>query len=214
MLGVGVSYYFFGGANTGVTIKDEIAYEAPTLFSAGSTLNFLLPEDRLTLLSVLTAGIEENSDSVVHLYPTLDEEGTPADIGSILGTLGLRADGSFIRGIREIAFGGSSGEPFIVLTTASFDTAFAGMLGFEESMSADLSPLFGSPVSSSYNPEVRTDTQTSSAYFKDIIASNKNARLLVDENGDDRIVYTFIDKNTIVITTTREVLADVIPLVD
>jgi hypothetical protein len=81
-------------------------------------------------------------------------------------------------------------------------------------MSADLSPLFGTPVSSSYNPEVRTDTGTSEAYFKDIIASNKNARLLVDENGDDRIVYTFIDKNTIVITTTRDALSDILPLVD
>jgi hypothetical protein len=209
-----VSYYFFGRTNTGVVVKDEIVYEAPRLFSANNTQNFLLPEDRLTLLSVLMSSIDENSDVVVHLYPTLDEEGTPADIDTILGTLGLRADGSFIRGIREIAFGGSSGEPFIVLTTASFDTAFAGMLGWEESMSADLSPLFGTPVSSSYNPEVRTDTGTSEAYFKDIIASNKNARLLVDENGDDRIVYTFIDKNTIVITTTRDALSDILPLVD
>jgi hypothetical protein len=86
------------------------------------------------------------------------------------------------------------------------------MLGWEEAMSADLAPLFGSPVSSSYNPEVRTDTGTSEAYFKDVIAVNKNARLLVDENGDDRIIYTFIDKNTVVITTTREALSEIVPL--
>jgi hypothetical protein len=212
MLGVGVSYYFFGKTDTGAIVKNEVTYEAPNLFTANNTQNFVLPEDRLTLLSVLSSGVEENGEGVVHLYPTLGGEGIPADIDSILGTLGLRADGSFIRGVREIAFGGSYGEAFIVLTTASFDTAFAGMLGWEEAMSSDLSPLFGTPVSSSYNPEVRTDTQTSSAYFKDVIASNKNARLLVDENGEDRIVYTFIDQNTIVITTNRESLSDIIPL--
>ena len=212
LLGVGVSYYFFGKTNTGVTQKNEIVYEAPLLFTSNATTHFLLPGDRLTLLSVLMSGIEENGDGVVHLYPTISEDRVPADIESVLTVLGPRAPGAFLRGVREIGFGGAYGKPFIVLTTTSFDTAFSGMLLWEEAMSADLSPLYGSPVFESYNPEVRTNTQTSAAFFKDIIASNKNARLLVDENGDDRIIYTFIDQNTIVITTTREALSDIIPL--
>ncbi len=212
LLGVGVSYYFFGKTNTGVVVKDEVTYEAPKLFTANNTYDFALPNDRLALLSVLESSTQENSDAVVHLYPTLGEEVVAADVESILTVLGPRAPGSFLRGVKEIAFGGAYGEPFIVLTTSSFDTAFSGMLSWEEAMSADLSPLFGSPVSSSFNPEVRTNTGTSAAFFKDIIANNKNARLLVDENGDDRIIYTFINQNTVVITTTREALSDIIPL--
>jgi hypothetical protein len=212
LLGVGVSYYFFGKTNTDVVIKDEVAYEAPKLFTANTTFDFPLPADRLTLLSILQSSTEENSEAVIHLYPTVGEEVVPADMETVLSVLNPRAPGGFIRGVREIAFGGAYGEPFMVLTTSSFDAAFSGMLSWEEAMSADLSPLFGSPVFESFNPEVRTNTGTSAAFFKDIIASNKNARLLVDENGDDRIVYTFVDQNTIVITTTREALGDIIQL--
>ncbi len=209
MLGVGVSYYFFGRADTGVIVKEEVRFEIPKLFVSNSTESIPLTVERVALLETLEASVLKHEVEVVHIYPAF-EDGTPADLESILATLGFRIGGASIRNIREMAFGGAYGEPFIVLNTTSFDTAFAGLLAWEESMSADLAPLFGTPVFESFNPEIRTNTQTSPAYFKDIIASNKNARLLVDENGDDRIVYTFVDQSTIVITTTREALANIL----
>ena len=99
------------------------------------------------------------------------------------------------------------------MKTQNFDTAFAGMLAWEKTMSADLSPLFGAPVVMSFDPSARTDTQVREAFFKDTIASNKNVRLLLDEEGRDRIVYTFVNQNTVLITTTRTALDALLPLV-
>ena len=86
------------------------------------------------------------------------------------------------------------------------------MLDWEKNMSADLVPLFGTAVIETFDPQARTNTQARNAFFVDTIASNKNVRLLRDENGEDRIIYTFVDQNTILITTTREALQTLLPL--
>ena len=213
--GVGVSYYFFGRGTNTAQIRTEVVYEIPQLFTSQEKTAVLLPPDRFTFLGVLADDLKKNKNTV-QLYPVLEQKGgtsIPADANSILTTLSPRTPGSFTRGIREISFGGVNQQPFIVLKTKSFDTAFAGMLAWEQTLSVDLSPLFGDPVTESFDSTVRTSTQTRDAFFKDIITSNKSARLLVDGNGDDRIVYAFIDQNTLVITTTRAALESIIPLV-
>jgi hypothetical protein len=136
----------------------------------------------------------------------------PASAEQILSILSPRAPGSFQRGVQELTFGGVGSAPFMIMKVSSFDTAFAGMLEWERAMSADLSPLYGTPVVETFDPSARTDTQVRAAFFKDAIASNKNIRLLLDEAGEDRIVYTFTDQNTVVITTTREALNTLVPL--
>jgi hypothetical protein len=122
-----------------------------------------------------------------------------------------KISGSFGRTIREIAFGGAAQDPFIIMKVNSFDIAFAGMLEWEQTMSSDLSPFFGDPVVITFDPSARTDTQVREAFFKDMIASNKNARLLLDQNGSDRIIYTFVDQNTILITKNKETLDVLLP---
>jgi hypothetical protein len=137
----------------------------------------------------------------------------PAGAELILQVLEPRTLGSFTRSIKEITFGGTqNSQPFIILKSTSFDVAFAGMLDWEQTISADLSPLFGTPVTETFDSSARTDSQVRSAYFKDTITGNKSVRLLLDENGKDRIVYTFINQNTILITTNRESLETLIPL--
>ncbi len=80
-------------------------------------------------------------------------------------------------------------------------------------MSADLYPLFGEIVRQTYDQTARTSTQLQSAYFKDAIANNTIVRILLDEEGADRIIYTFVDRDTIVITTTRATLQSLLPQV-
>jgi len=128
--------------------------------------------------------------------------------------LALRAPGSFTRAVSEMTFGSVGGtDPFILMRVGNFDTAFAGMLAWEQYMSTDLAPLFGSIVSESYDPYARTDSQIRSAFFRDTIITNKSARILVDANNTERILYSFVRPNLILITTNSETFNTLLPLV-
>jgi hypothetical protein len=212
--GIGMSYYFFVVRNAPPQ-QIVVEYKVPQLLFTSAQTPFRFGEDRKESLEIIKDFVDR-SQTVTQLYPTVVEEGIekPAPTQTIINALQLQAPGSFTRAVNEITFGGTpQRQPFIVLKVTSFDTAFAGILQWEKTMSADLSPLFGETVINSFDPSARTDTQVREAFFKDVIASNKNARLLLDEEGEDRIVYTFINQNTILITTTRETLDELLPLV-
>ncbi len=211
-LGIGASYYFF-------VLKDApqqiaVVYTIPSLITVPDQQPVTLQEHSLLLADMQQ--LIQNAPGALQIYPTIENEDgvQPAPASDILQKLAFQAPGSFTRSIREIVFGASSRTaPFMVLHTATFDTAFAGMLAWEKTMSADLAPLFGEPVVETFDPSARTATQVREAFFKDTIASNRNVRLLLDEKGDDRIIYTFVDQNTILITTTRESLEELLPLI-
>jgi hypothetical protein len=215
--GIAFSYYLFAGKSSTVTQVGAPTYEVPKLIEAQDNSSFVLTNDRSELLQTLLSKLE-TSKTVTQMYPTVTPGGDvekPAPAEAIVAVLAPRAPGSFTRSIKEITFGSSAtAEPFIIIKATSFDVAFAGMLNWETMMSADLAPLFGTTVTETFDPQARTASGAREAFFKDVIASNKNARVLLDENGDDRIVYTFTDQNTILITTNRETLAELIGLVN
>lgn len=215
LLGIGVSFYFLRG-NSIPQEKPVTVYEVPSPIQAQHTLSFILPTGRVGVLNEILT-LVQSSTGVTQIYPTqVTEQGDeqPVAAALILSELALQAPGSFIRSVKEITFGGIDGAtPFIIFKTTSFDTSFAGMLEWEKTMSADLSPLFGNPVTETFDSTARTVTLVHSAFFKDTVASNKNVRLLLDEKGEDRIVYTFVNQNTLVITTTRQSLERLLQIV-
>jgi len=87
------------------------------------------------------------------------------------------------------------------------------MLAWEGTLSADLAPLFGAPVTESFDPTARTTDQVRTAFFRDTIAGNVSARLLVDRNNTDRLVYGFIKPNLILIAPNQDTFELVAPLV-
>lgn len=214
LLGIAASFYFFAKDET-PQVKETV-YEVPQLIDAQTQASFPLPQERLRLLSTVVALIQQ-SEGIVLVYPTvLDASGIekPASTELILESLQARTSSSFNRAVQGIVFGGiNANEPYIVIKTTSFDTAFAGMLEWEDTLSSDLYPLFGEVVTQTFDAQARTDTQVRSAFFKDIITSNKNSRILMDEQGRERIVYTFVDQNTIVITSTKQALDMLLPLI-
>jgi hypothetical protein len=200
-----------------VTIIEDTPYKAPALFSSNQSQSFELGSNRETLLDTLTTLTQANNPTdVTHLEPLLltsDGETVSAEPGTILNTLALRVDGSFARNVRDIQFGAIGTTPFILMRVGNFDTAFGGILAWEDSMSADLAYWFGDPVNESFNPEARTRTQTTEPFFSDVIANNSNARLLVDAQNNDRIIYTFLTPQLLLITTTREGLSEIAPYI-
>ena len=203
ILGVTVTYYLYTRQAQSQNTQPEIAIVSPSVVRSQSTDSFMMPKTASAFIQEVQKKIIEN-DGVVELKPKV-QEGTQerdATAAEILDVLQPHVPGSFARSITEIRFGGINGDvPFIIITTTSFDSAFAGILNWERYIIQDISPLFG-------NTSLNQNT------FKDLIAVNKNVRLLIGQNGDDVLVYTFKDQNTLVITQSRKALEELLPLVE
>ncbi len=92
---------------------------------------------------------------------------------------------------------------FIALTTDFFQNAFSGMLQWENSMPDDLSGILKYP----------RDFGTSGK-FVDRQIKNRDVREFVDGNGTIRFLYTFIDKNILMITTSETALSAIIERIE
>lgn len=84
-------------------------------------------------------------------------------------------------------------EFFLVIRSNNFDALFSGMLAWEPSLYTEFSPLFG--------------TATDTAAFTDAVQNNKSVRILRAKDGSERVVYSFIDNRTVVITQSSDALA-------
>ncbi len=84
------------------------------------------------ILQELTAATSSEGEPVASL--------TPLPLERLLERLGSRAPGRLVRSTGpDMTIGRAGGTPFIVTTTSSYETAFAGMLEWEPFMSDDLS---------------------------------------------------------------------------
>ena len=121
--------------------------------------------------------------------------------------------------------------PFVILTTDFFQNAFAGMHVWEGEMPEDLADLFGYrdlasienlPLENTASSTATTSqsfTKLSKLYnvrgsFKDKLIMNRDVRELISPNGNILLLYTFIDKNTILITTSEELIPALIDRIE
>jgi hypothetical protein len=88
-------------------------------------------------------------------------------------------------------------EPFVIIRSYNFDVLFSGMLAWEPFIYDDFTPLFGSQ-------ELR------SISFVDAVQNNTSIRILYDEEGNEILLYAFVNRNTVVITTSSEALSKII----
>ena len=187
----------------------------PVLISATPTAIPLGPNRADTLQAILTAASHGSSTAELYLASTTARTAaTPASPTTILGTLGFNAPGAFIRSITGIVFGRTlDAKPFIVMQVSDFNTAFAGMLGWEPNMSTDLSPLFGQPVTQSFDPLANSSSTVRTAFFRDTVVNNQSARLLVDANNTDHIIYSFPNPHLLIIAPDQVTLTEAMTLV-
>ncbi len=127
---------------------------------------------------------------------------------------------------------------FMVIVVNDFGTAFTSMLEWEETMTKDLAFLNpeikedialvpATPVvtlvtatttkgtisttatTTGTTTVVKKTTKPEIFVWKDIIIKNKDTRGLVNEKGESRIAYTFLDKNTILIAGNIDILGEI-----
>lgn len=91
--------------------------------------------------------------------------------------------------------------PFIILSFSNFDTALSGLRDWEPFLLQDTALLLG----------IKTEgLSLFSKQFESEFLFNKESRVLRDENQGFVVGYTFINRNTIVITTGSTTLEEVL----
>lgn len=213
LLGVSFSVWWFGGSDTPVLSGEESAEQ---LVRTEEQIPVALGTQASDLLNNLLAVRVKPTTVVAGLYPVGNIAGntTPASAAQIMAVLEPQAPGSFVRAVSDINFGlYRDREPFIVMRVTGFDTAFGGMLEWEPNLSADLSPFFGAPVAGTFDPEARTATQIREPYFVDVVVGNLDARLLTDETQKERLIYAFLGRDIILMTTSRDALGALVNVV-
>lgn len=183
-------------------------------FDTTITEEVLLPGARTTLLETLTQkhtalSLPTGGTALWHL--TLTDAGTvrPARTDEFMRILDPRAPHAFIRALEPAMMVGAYGtqkDPYLIFKVTSFEEGFAGMLAWEPQISADLAPLFGTPVRRTFDSNALTLDRTRPAYFVDEVIQNTDVRLLRDETGAERLLYAFPDPETILITTSASSL--------
>lgn len=187
---------------------DVATVRIPTFIAIDTQQRAPFSENRAVLLENLTEAVSASSGTVAQIYLAREHADRAVETADFMRVLDPRAPGSFMRNLSpEMMFGAyAQSEPFFIFRTDRFDTAFAGMLDWEPFMSADLTPLFGEPVSRSFDPSARSGDQTRTAFFTDEVIESVTARTLYDAFASERIVYAFADQHTLIITTSKEAL--------
>ncbi|MCR4284099.1 MAG: hypothetical protein NUV64_02145 [Parcubacteria group bacterium] len=91
-------------------------------------------------------------------------------------------------------------EPFIIFKARSYENIFALMLKWEKTMKNDLSSLL--PYTG--------DSSSIDQIFQDRIIKNHDTRIIYSQNGQIDILYSFLDKETIIITSSVETFEEIL----
>lgn len=191
---------FSTSLTTEKTIKVPVTYDNIKYIS--------LPVKRAELYEVLLASNKNPSASLTLILPTSSEEGGPVPVpvpaDKILNVLNWQLNNTFLRSINEMYFSFFQSEPVIILKVSSFDNAFGGILSSEEELSSELAPLFGEEVTGTFVIGSDVGNNVTAPHFVDQTAKNHDVRVLKDELDQERIVYGFVNRNTIIVTSNTD----------
>lgn len=179
--------------------------------------------------------IAANSVMYIGLTRTEETQERKLQTEELFTLLKTNAPGSLLRALdSEFMLGmyrTTENQPFLIIKLSSFDNAFDGMYKWEKTINKDIGAIFSSrtvPITS-YTPTSTNTSTTSSttvktiavktlvntdaslpSSFEDITIKNKDARVLKNSRGDTVLLYSFLDQHTLLITSSEEVLREVI----
>jgi hypothetical protein len=88
--------------------------------------------------------------------------------------------------------------PILLFKIRDYDSAFAGIIKWERFMAADLQGILLLPNLDNINN-----------FFEDKVIQNHDTRVLNDKNGNSLLLYSFINRNYLVLTTNEEPLKEI-----
>ena len=152
--------------------------------------------------------------SVVEFYPTKlvetpDGKRVPVPVGAseFLKSIGAQVDDAFLTTLGQKYMLGvhviDENVPFMVLTSNSYGHTFSGFFAWERTIESDLAPFFSPTLEQTMPAIIEGDNK-----FVDTVIQNLDVRILRDENRDIRLLYSFIDRSTVVVTTNIRTLIE------
>ena len=153
--------------------------------------------------NTLRLDVVENINLVENI--SLGEQ--PIETSRFLHLIGSRVPPPLLRSLDDYfmiglyAFDGNN--LFVLFKTSSYENTFAGMLDWESEIFGEFYQMFNIDVSGERS-------ELFNKKFKDIFVRNRDARAIIDENGEVVLMYLFINKNTIIITRDENSLLEVI----
>jgi hypothetical protein len=206
LIGAGLAFFASTRFNIfeepAIITPEETFVIIPKIFETDTQTALTLPEEKSLFLSDLNSKIQNAPQGISQFYPVVNSntERHAATTEEIFSLLDTQLPNTAIRALANTMIMGSvttsKNEPFIVLQSSRFDVLFSGLLSWEHYLQGDLSPLFG-------------DT-ASSEKFTDVTIANKSVRVLKDAQGNEILLYAFIDQTTVVISTSRDALLKIV----
>lgn len=158
----------------------------------------------------------------VEITDSLGNESTPQDFFT---TLKIGAPANLVRAFnKKMMFGffrlKDTNIPFLLLSLESFDRSFDGMLSWEKTMFNDIGEFFNQNILPIYEtPSTATSSEVKNIItlnealqkeFTDETLFNKDARILENTKGETILLYSFLDKETLLITSNEELVRELI----
>lgn len=198
---VGVLYYM-GGQNKVILMqqsktvmgfskeKDLVATDLSrdALLSAISKANMSFDAPLNSILFLNTADASSTPISAVDLFSALAP--------NIPQSLARALNNPYMIGVYATA----TNTPFMIFTTNDYAASFAGMLKWEPGMISDLGQVFSLPQQSTTTPYV----------WSDEALQNKDLRIIKGADGKTILLYSFIDRNTLVIAQNENIFTAVL----
>ncbi len=201
IIGVAIVYSYVMSNKQVVTVQKALT---PIAYSQEDNLP-VMSATRAQLVATIqkeTADFKLPVNSVLYVNTT-NASSTPQDIGALLPLLVPHIPNSLVRAFNpEYMLGVYSNDinaPFIILTTSDYATSYSGMLKWEATMPQDLGDVFG----------IRTNLATTTT-FTDEALNNYDLRIVTGLNGKTVLLYSFLDKNTLLITTNENVFTGIV----
>lgn len=172
-----------------------------------------------------------NANETVYVFLNKNEQAgiRPLTTKELFSILNTKIPGATLRSFADqFMFGffqDERTEPFLLIRISSYENAFDGMLKWEETLKDDIGTLFlpaAIPGEISAQNSESTSTQTTTNQlppletgtinktFEDETIRNKDARVLKNANGDVLMLYSFLDKQTLLITSNENTLKEMI----
>lgn len=206
------SYYFI---NQKKERESRIIVEKPRIETFINYDNAIMVDaTKLNSLMGLISSIhskepEEKNGANALFFMKENEEGdeeqlTKGDLLSILKSTAPNAltgsmTSQFLFGKYKGGLDIGNSSAFLIFGINDYNLAYASMLDWEKSIFNDLFILFDITISDS-------DSALFEKEWRDVIVNNKDARVLYGLNGEGILYYSFVNKNTLVITENAEVL--------
>lgn len=157
-------------------------------------------------------------DYVAQASTTPDKDAIPpaATIQALLGLIAPNAPNTLLRSFEPNQyllgvhmFDGA--QPFLIAKVDSYEQAFSGMLEWERTMQQELAPYFTRVPHQRLNGSAPAPQATFlPGAFRDKVVANHDARVILSDAGDILLLWTFLDRNTLVITTADTTLGEII----